>query len=90
MPSCTIVAISWLVIWKPPSPTIAQTVSSGCASATPIAAGTREAHRARAAAGDMRARPVPVDQLRRPHLVLADVGDDAVVAALLEDAVSAA
>ena len=40
MPSCTIVAISCMFIWKPPSPEMAQTGSSGRARATPIAAGT--------------------------------------------------
>ena len=34
------VAISCMFIWNPPSPEMAQTGSSGRASATPIAAGT--------------------------------------------------
>src|SRR5579871_5716717 len=46
----------------------------------------REAHRAGAAAGDVGAGMMPVYQLRRPHLVLAHIGADAVVAALVEDA----
>ena len=32
----------------------------------------------------MRAWTSPLDQLRRPHLVLADVGDDAIAAAFVE------
>ena len=34
------VANSWLVIWKHPSPSIAQTTRSGCATFAPMAAGT--------------------------------------------------
>ena len=34
------VASSWLVIWKQPSPSIAQTVASGRPALAPIAAGT--------------------------------------------------
>jgi hypothetical protein len=34
------VASSWLVIWKHPSPSIAQTVRSGLATLAPMAAGT--------------------------------------------------
>ena len=34
------VASSWLVIWKQPSPSIAQTVVSGRPTLAPIAAGT--------------------------------------------------
>ena len=40
MPSCTAVASSHIVIWKPPSPTTAQTSASGRARLAPIAAGT--------------------------------------------------
>ena len=36
----TQVASSWFVIWKQPSPSIAQTVRSGSAAFAPIAAGT--------------------------------------------------
>ena len=43
--------------------------------------GQAEAHRAQAAAVDPAARPVEVEVLRRPHLVLADVGGDDRVAA---------
>ena len=38
--SCTAVASSHIVIWNPPSPTIAQTSASGRARFAPIAAGT--------------------------------------------------
>ncbi len=37
--SCTIVASSAMVIWKPPSPAITQTSASGRANFAPIAAG---------------------------------------------------
>ncbi len=40
MPSIAQVASSWLVIWKQPSPSIAQTVLSGQPTFAPIAAGT--------------------------------------------------
>ena len=40
MPSRAQVASSWLVIWKQPSPSIAQTTVSGRPSFAPIAAGT--------------------------------------------------
>jgi hypothetical protein len=43
-----------------------------------------KAHRSRAATRDVSARPAPLDELRRPHLVLADVGDDAISAATIE------
>src|SRR3989442_9804749 len=39
-PSCTMVAISAMFIWKPPSPEMAHTVPLGRARCTPIAAGT--------------------------------------------------
>jgi hypothetical protein len=37
--SCTMVASSHMVIWKPPSPTTTQTSASGLANFAPIAAG---------------------------------------------------
>ena len=40
MPSSAQVASSWLVIWKQPSPSIAQTTVSGRPTLAPIAAGT--------------------------------------------------
>ena len=40
MPSIAQVASSWLVIWKQPSPSIAQTVASGRPYFAPMAAGT--------------------------------------------------
>ena len=39
-PSMAAVASSWLVIWKQPSPSIAQTSRSGAPSLAPMAAGT--------------------------------------------------
>ena len=38
--SCTIVASSHIVIWKPPSPTTTQTSASGRATLAPMAAGS--------------------------------------------------
>src|SRR6202008_3957311 len=40
MPSIAQVASSWLVIWKQPSPSMAQTVASGMPTLAPMAAGT--------------------------------------------------
>ena len=40
MPSSAHVASSWLVIWKHPSPSMAQTRVSGSPTFAPIAAGT--------------------------------------------------
>ena len=40
MPSIAQVVSSWLVIWKQPSPSIAQTSASGRPTLAPIAAGT--------------------------------------------------
>ena len=39
-PSCTAVASSHIVIWKPPSPTTTQTSFSGHAILAPMAAGS--------------------------------------------------
>ncbi len=40
IPSTEQVASSWLVIWKQPSPSMAQTVASGRPTFAPMAAGT--------------------------------------------------
>ncbi len=40
MPSSAQVASSWLVIWKQPSPSMAQTQASGRPVLAPMAAGT--------------------------------------------------
>ena len=40
MSCCTAAAISWKVIWKQPSPSIATTGRSGTPTLAPIAAGT--------------------------------------------------
>ena len=74
--SCTIVASSHIVIWKPPSPTTTQTSASGTADLGADRRRQREAHRAEAARRDERARRVVMVVLRLPHLVLADVGHD--------------
>ena len=71
----TQVASSWLVIWKQPSPSMAQTVRSG--SADLGAHGRRHgvAHGAEAAGVEPGVRALVLDELRGPHLVLADAGD---------------
>ena len=75
MPLIAQVASSWLVIWKQPSPSIAHTVASGRPTLAPIAAGT---------AKPMVPSPpeliqvfglLVADEVRGPHLVLADAGD---------------
>ena len=74
--SCTSVASSGIVIWKPPSPTTTQTSASGQRDLGADRRRQREAHRAQPARRDQRARPIVLVVLRFPHLVLADVGDD--------------
>ena len=76
MRSCTIVDSSWMLIWKPPSPQTAHTVASGRAILAPMADGQAEAHRAQAAGADPAVALVAIEELRRPHLVLAHVGRD--------------
>ena len=68
------VASSWLVIWKQPSPSIAQTVLSGLPTLAPMAAGHGEAHGAEATGVDPRVGVLVADEVRGPHLVLADAG----------------
>ena len=75
MLSAASVISSWLVIWKPPSPVIAQVSTSGLPSAAPIAAGTRVAHRPEAARADVAVRPAELRVPGEPHLVLPDVRD---------------
>ena len=69
------VASSWLVIWKQPSPSMAQTVRSGSADLGAHGRRHREAHRAEAAGVEPGVRVLVLDELRGPHLVLADAGD---------------
>ena len=71
----TTVASSCEVIWKPPSPQIAQTVDFGGGELGADRRRHLEAHRAEAAGGDEAVRLVDPEVLRRPHLVLADAGD---------------
>ncbi len=70
------VASSLQVIWKPPSPTIAQTFLPGLRELRADRGGQAEAHGPGAAARE----PVPVAaraaELRGPHLVLAHVGGE--------------
>jgi hypothetical protein len=61
-----------LVIWKQPSPSMAQTSLSGAPTLAPIAAGTGVAHRAQATGVEPGARVLVLDELRGPHLVLAN------------------
>ena len=76
MPSCAKVDSSHAVIWKPPSPAIDPDLVVRAREARADRRRQREAHRAEAARGDERARPLVLVVLRLPHLVLADVGDD--------------
>ena len=68
------VASSWLVIWKQPSPSIAQTTRSGSRDLRAHRRGHGVAHRAGAAGVEPGVRALVLDELRRPHLVLADAG----------------
>ena len=72
MPSIAQVASSWLVIWKQPSPSMAQTTVSGHADLGAHRGGHRVAHRAQTAGVEPGARLLVADELRGPHLVLAD------------------
>ena len=81
------VASSWLVIWKHPSPSIAQTTRSGCGDLGAHGRGHRVAHGAGAARVQPGVGALVLDELRRPHLVLADArGVDALGAGELADA----
>ena len=65
------------VIWKPPSPTIAQTFLRGLRELRADRGREAEAHRAGAAATRSSGGCCVVEaELRGPHLVLADVGGD--------------
>ena len=76
MPSCAQVDSSHAVIWKPPSPAITQTSSSGRAKRAPIAAGSAKPIVPRPPEVIELPRLIVLVVLRLPHLVLADVGDD--------------
>ena len=71
----TQVASSWLVIWKQPSPSIAQTVRSGLADLRAHGGRHGVAHRAEAAGVEPGVGALVLDELGGPHLVLADAGD---------------
>jgi hypothetical protein len=75
MPSMAQVASSWLVIWKQPSPSMAQTHGVGPAHLGAHRRRHREAHGAQAAGVEPAARLLVGDELRGPHLVLAHPGD---------------
>ena len=70
------VASSGIDIWKPPSPTIANTSLSGRANCAPIAAGSPKPIDPETAGIEPQPRFVEADELRRPHLMLADVAGD--------------
>ena len=73
MPSIAQVASSWLVIWKQPSPSIAQTTEPGKPTCAPMAAGRRSPS-CRPTGVEPLPRALEVDVVRGPHLVLADTG----------------
>ena len=75
MPLRAQVASSWLVIWKQPSPSIAQTVRVRAADLGAHGRRHGEAHRAEAAGVEPGAGLLVLDELRGPHLVLPDAGD---------------
>ena len=64
------VASSWLVIWKQPSPSIAQTVRLGAADLRAHRGRHGEPHGAEATGVDPGAGLLEVDVVRGPHLVL--------------------
>ena len=74
-PSIAQVANSWLVIWKQPSPSIAHTSASGRAELGAHGRRDGEAHGAQPAGVQPGARLLVLDELRGPHLVLANAGD---------------
>ena len=81
MPSWAHVASSCVFIWTEPSPAMQTTVSSGQPTFAPIAAGRPKPIVPRPPELIQRRGSVEVEVLRRPHLVLADVGGDDRVAA---------
>ena len=74
--SCTTVASSCNVIWKPPSPTTAHTRLVGRGELRADGGRQGEAHRAQPAGGDQLPRALVDEVLRFPHLMLAHIGDD--------------
>ena len=70
-------------IWIEPSPVMQTTVGVGIGELHAHRVRQADAHRAEAAGVDPAARLVEAVVLRRPHLVLADVGGDVGVAALV-------
>ena len=75
MPSIAQVTSSWLVIWKQPSPSIAQTVVSGRPTLAPIAAGTAYPMVPAPPEFSQVYGVLVRDELGGPHLVLADTGN---------------
>jgi hypothetical protein len=84
MPSCSAVASSQEVIWKPPSPTTTHTSLSGQANLAPMAAGSAKPIVPRPPEVMSERGLVVAVVLGLPHLVLAHVGDDDGVALLRE------
>ena len=77
---CLQVDSSWMHIWIDASPVTHATVAPGFAELHAHRRRQAEAHRAEAAGVDPAPRLVELVVLRRPHLVLADVGRDERVA----------
>ena len=75
-PWLAMVASSGIDIWKPPSPHDGEDQLVGAGELRADGGGQAEAHRAEAAGVEPQARFVEADELRGPHLVLADVGGD--------------
>ena len=74
IPSRAQVTSSWLVIWKQPSPSIPQTIESGPADLGAHRGRHAVAHGAEAAGVEPAAGQLPGQEVRGPHLVLADPG----------------
>ena len=71
----TQVASSWLVIWKQPSPSTAHTVRSRLADLGAHGGGHGIPHRPEPTGVEPGVGALVLDELRGPHLVLADAGD---------------
>ena len=72
-PWLAMVASSGMDIWKPPSPTDGEDQLIGTGELRADGGGKAEAHGAESAGVDPETRFVEADELRGPHLVLADI-----------------
>ena len=75
-PKSRMVASSWRFIWKPPVPGHDPHVIVRVGESDAHRRREREAHRTETAAGYEAVRLGELEELRGPHLVLADIADD--------------